>query len=123
MACCLLPTDSSSGPLVGDRMWPNCFFSGNGDNCGQLGTWPSGMYGWGTIDFIPCSLCCLLSSAQVRVSCLFFLAFALLQEEEFNRYHRPSATLSLGPATLEVVYVQGSPLVETDQTLAHLSAL
>ncbi|KAK7796907.1 hypothetical protein U0070_008916 [Myodes glareolus] len=33
-------------------------------------------------------------------------------EEEFNRYHRPSATLSLGPATLEVVYVQGSPLVD-----------
>lgn len=52
-----------------------------------------------------------------------FLAFDLFQEEGFNKYHRLSATLSLEPATLEVFYIQGSPLVETDQTLAHLSSL
>lgn len=43
MACCLLPTDSSSGPPVGDRVGPKYLFSGSGDNCEQLGARPSGM--------------------------------------------------------------------------------
>lgn len=64
MASYLLHTDNSSVPLVGDRMGPKCLFFGSGDDCGELGARPPGIEGWGAAGFIPCSMCCLLSSAQ-----------------------------------------------------------
>lgn len=89
MASYLLHTDNSSVPLVGDRMGPKCLFFGSGDDCGELGARPPGIEGWGAAGFIPCSMCCLLSSAQGGVSCLLFLAFALLQVPQTSQAHFP----------------------------------
>lgn len=74
---------------MGDRVAPKYLFSGNGDNVGNL---EPGLLGWmgRTIGFIPCSLCCLLNSAQGRVSCLLFLAFAFFQEEGIQQVPQTS---------------------------------